>query len=322
MKQILCLLVCLMGFDLSAQTKIKVGVLVPEGTSWATNLKSMSKEIALKTQDRVKFKMYFGGSLGDEVDVLRKIRIGQIQGGLFTGKTLGDIDGDIRVMEIPFTFLHDRQKAWTVLQSLKDNFNLKIRKNGFHNLGYFEIGLIYFVSQIKVESIDGLSGVKIWSWDGDPLVKTMLDSMKLISVPLGLPDVLSSLSTGILEAAYASPMAIVALQWSGKVKYLVDFPISYSVGAFLVEQKTWNQLSQHDQNVVEEISTTHLNLMNEATIKENNDALEVMKSSGIEFVKFSESDIKRGFQIREDIINKLQGHLIQKDMIDKLQKSL
>ena len=64
---------------------LKVGVLAPEGTNWSNSLKKMAKEIREKTNKKVKIKFYFGGSQGDEPDVLRKIRVGQLHGGIFTG---------------------------------------------------------------------------------------------------------------------------------------------------------------------------------------------------------------------------------------------
>ena len=63
--------------------RLKVGVLAPEGTNWAKNMKKMAKEVKKATDGEVKFKFYFGGSQGDEVDVLRKVRINQLQGGVF-----------------------------------------------------------------------------------------------------------------------------------------------------------------------------------------------------------------------------------------------
>ena len=87
-----------------AQVEIKLAALAPEGTNWANTLKDMARDVARDTQGRVKFKLYYGGVAGDEPDVLRKIRIGQFHAGVFTGKILGEIYSDIRVIELPFNF--------------------------------------------------------------------------------------------------------------------------------------------------------------------------------------------------------------------------
>lgn len=318
----LVLFVFLITIPISHALTLKVGVLAPDGTSWAINLKKMAKEIKSATKGKVKLKTYLGGALGDEIDVLRKIRIGQVHGGIFTGKTLGDINGDVRILEVPFTFLHDREKAISILDKLSGDFNKNFKKQKFVNLGFFEIGSVYLVSQKKVSNLDELKGVKIWSWEGDPIVSNMVDVMKLISVPLPLPDVMSSLTTGIIEAAYSSPMGVIALQWNTKIKYLLDFPITFAIGAFLIDMKKWNKISQEHQVLIRKIATKYIKMMNKSTIKENKDALTVMKSMGIEFLTLPEKDIKKGKGLREQILKRLKGSVISKEVIEKVERLL
>jgi TRAP-type transport system periplasmic protein len=300
----------------------KVGVLAPEGTNWANSLKQMGKEIKKATKKKVKFKFYFGGAQGDEPDVLRKIRVGQLHGGVFTGKTLGDISGDIRVVEIPFVFEGKREKAWSTVEKLTPFFNKRLAKKEFMNLGFFEIGMVYFVSQKKTPTLDSLKGIKIWSWEGDEIVSTMINTMNLVSVPLPLPDVLSSLSTGIIEAAYAPPMGMVALQWNTKIKYIVDFPIAYSVGAFLISDKAWKKVSAEHKQIVMDLSQKYMKKVNEGNIKDNADSLAAIKAAGVEFIKFPASDEKKAKTLRIDIETKLKGKLFTPEALSKLKQVL
>ena len=146
--------------------KLKVGVLAPDGTTWATNLKKLSKEISKATDGKVKIKYYFGGSQGDEEDVLRKVRVGQLHGGVFTGKTLGEIHGDFRVLEVPFNFKGDREKAKKALIDLGPHIDAGFKEKGFINLGLSEIGSVYFVSKKPINKLNDLKGIKIWAWQG------------------------------------------------------------------------------------------------------------------------------------------------------------
>ena len=309
----------LLACSISYGATFKVGVLAPDSTNWARGLKKMVDKIKTATDDRVKIKIYFGGAQGDEPDVLRKIRIGQLQGGIFTGKTLGDINGDVRVLELPFTYYDDGALATKTIKALGPSFDSKFKSAGFENLGFFEIGKVYFVSQKKTPTLESLKGLKIWSWEGDPLVAAMIKALDLISVPLPLPDVLSSLSTGIVEAAYAPPMGILALQWNSKVKFLVDFPLSFSVGAFLMDRKAWDKVSAVDQKVTQTIVTEAMQEINQSNAKDNADSLALMKSSGIEFLKFPKSDLDRAGAIRAEIVKKLEGPLFSKEALRSLE---
>jgi TRAP-type transport system periplasmic protein len=300
---------------------IKIGVLAPDGTSWAKNLKKMSKEIKKATKGGVKLKIYYGGSQGDEPDVLRKIRIGQLHGGIFSGKTLGEINGDVRVMEVPFTFRGDREKAYKTLGKMTPTFNKGFNKQGFENLGFFEIGRIYLVSKKPIAKLKDLYSLKIWTWTGDPIVEALIESMKLVSVPLSLPDVLSSLSTGILDAAYSPPLAIIALQWSTKIKYLLDFPLTYSVGAFLVDSRRWRKISPANQKIVQEISKRYFVKVKDANVKENADSKEALKSFGVKFVNFPKEDYKQIDVYRDAIIKRLKGKLFSQEVYDEFNRA-
>ena len=320
MKTILLSLTLLASMNLSAA--VKVGVLAPEGTGWAKNIKNMASEIKEATKGNVEFKIYYGGSQGDEQDVLRKIRLGQLQGGIFTGKTLGEISGDVRVIEIPFTFNYDREKALKTLQAMEPFFDQKFAEKKFKSLATFEIGQVYFVTQKKVTDLNAIKSLKIWSWDGDPIVTNMFEAMNLTGVPLALPDVLSSLSTGVIDAAYAPPIGMIALQWNTKVKYMIDFPISYSIGAFIVTSDAWGKVSPADQKITMEIAKKYEKEINMGNAKDNADALAAMKAQKIEYVKFSDAEVKVAQGYRNAMVKKLTGKLFSADALKRLSTEM
>lgn len=303
-----------------AGQQIKLAVLVPEGTTWGNSLRKMSKEVETVTNGEVSFKIYYGGVSGDEPDVLRKVRIGQMQGGIFTGKVLGDIFGDLRAVEIPFTFYDNQKKASETLIKLTPQLNEGLKKKGFVNLGFYEVGQVYVVSTKKISNLDELKGTKIWSWEGDRLVEALLDSLQLVSVPLALPDVLSSLSTGIIHAAYAPPLAILALQWQTKIKYLVNFPTAFSIGALLVSEKSWSKIKPDHQKKIMEVSARFVKEANDKSIAESAQALEQLKKSGVQFVSFPEADYKKAASVRDQVIAKLKDNYISSKIIQEVNQ--
>ena len=305
-----------------AENQLKLAALVPEGTTWGKSLKQLAKEVEAATSGEVKMKVYYGGVAGDEPDVLRKIRIGQYHGGIFTGKTLGDISGDVRVMEMPFTFYGDQKKAGDVMQRLAPVFNESLKAKGFVNLGFYEIGLVYLVTTKKVSNLNELKGIKIWSWEGDALVKAMLESLELVSVPLALPDVLSSLSTGIINASYAPPLGILALQWHTKIKYLVDFPSAFSMGALVVSNKAWSGIKPDHQQKIMALANKLVKEANDKSIAENEAARDALKKSGVEFVSFPKEDYDRASALRSKVIEKVKNSYISSKMIERFDQEV
>lgn len=315
------LLATLIPFSSLLAVTLKFAVIAPEGTTWAQNLKMTVDEINQATKGRVKFKVYYGGTQGDEPDVLRKVRVGHLQGGIFTGKTLGEINGDVRVMEVPFTFFDQREKAWKTLEKLTPFFNQRFEQNDFVNLGFFEVGLIYLLSKKEVKNLDELKGLKIWSWEGDQVALSFIKYLEMIPVPLASTDVLSSLSTGIIEATYGPPVGFVAMQWHTNANYLVNFPVTYSMGAFLVDKKSWNKVSVDDQKIVKDICLKNLAQINQANINDNRDSFDILKQTGISFIDFSEKDKKKVGTIRQEIIKILQGKVFSAEAIKRLEEA-
>ena len=303
-----------------AGQQIKLAVLVPEGTTWGNSLKKLSKEIEVATNNEVSFKIYYGGVAGDEPDVIRKIRIGQLHGGIFTGKTLGEISGDVRAMEIPFTFYDHQDKANKALAKLTPQFNQSLKAKGFINLGFYDIGLVYVVSTKKISNLNELKGVKIWAWEGDPLVEAMLESLELVSVPLALPDVLSSLSTGIINAAYAPPLAILALQWHTKIKYLVDFSTANSIGALLISDKIWTKIKPDHQQKITALAQKIVAEANQKNSAENITAREQLKKAGVQFISFPAEDYKKAAAARSTVISKVKDKYISSKVIQILDQ--
>jgi TRAP-type C4-dicarboxylate transport system substrate-binding protein len=298
---------------------LKLGFLAPEGVTWTKNMETLGKMIEEKTQKRVQLKFYFGGVAGDESDMLRKVRSGQLSGAMFTGKTLGDIDKDTRALEIPFTFQKKPEKALEQLNLMAPDFKASLAKKGFQALGFYEVGHVFLGTTKEVQNLEALKGIKIWVWEGDKIAEAMIESLGLVSVPLSLPDVLSSLSSGIIQAAYAPPLGMSALQWHSKIKYVINYPVAYATGALVIANKDWNKISAADQKTIQDLASASINEANLQTQKDNMETLAEFKNMGIKLIDFPKADYDRSGKIREELVKKLSGQFFSKAIVDKVE---
>lgn len=307
MKLIIGLMFVLSSYVMAKE--IKIAAIAPKGTNWAKSLQEFADEVEEKTDGEVTFKIYFGGTAGDEPDVLRKIRIGQLHGGVFTGKTLGDISKDVRVIETPFTFFSEREKASKALSSLAPYFDKELKKKKFTALGYYEIGQVYLVSNKKVTNLEELKGIKVWSWEGDEVINAMIKSLELVSVPLSLPDVLPSLSTNIINAAYAPPLGIIALQWHSQIKYLVNFPTAFSMGSLIISDRALKGISDKHIKIIKESGKASVANANKWAENDNKEGLAILKQLGVEFIDFDKNDLAKAEEIRKDVLKRLSKEI-------------
>ncbi len=88
---------------------IKIATVAPDGTAWMREMRAGADAVKKRTDGRVEIKYYPGGVMGDEPSVLRKIKIGQLQGGAFTGGELSAIVKDAQIYSLPFLFKNQEE---------------------------------------------------------------------------------------------------------------------------------------------------------------------------------------------------------------------
>ena len=141
----------------------KFPTLVPAGTAWMNEIEHWADTVSKQSNGRLQFKIYPGGIMGDEPDVLRKIRSNQLQGAFFTGYGIGRIFSSARVLEMPFLF-HNTDESDYVRQHLMPDIETGFRDNGFELLGWPEVGFIHFFSKHPITSLNDLKQRRIWLW--------------------------------------------------------------------------------------------------------------------------------------------------------------
>ena len=234
-------------------TELRFATLAPSGSPWMEVLDKAAAEIKEKTAGRVTLKFFEGGSQGDEKDFVRKINAGQLDGAAVTSIGPALIEESIRVLELPMMFKTVEEVDY-VADKMWPYFQAKFEKKGYKLNDRGEVGWIYFLSKNKVETLADLKGQKLWMWGDDALVGAMFKKLALNGVPLGVPEVDSSLTSGRITAAYGSPVAAVALQWYTKVKYMTATPMVYAIGATVMSLDAAKKTSADDQKLVEGVA--------------------------------------------------------------------
>ncbi|MGD2064298.1 MAG: TRAP transporter substrate-binding protein DctP [Nitrospirota bacterium] len=301
---------------------LKFASLAPEGSTWQNGLQAAADEIEQRSDGRLIFRMYPGGVAGDEKDVLRKIKIGQLHGAAFTGVGLGEVCPSVRVMEVPF-FFRNYDEVDHVSRDLMPRFEEGFDRSGFKLLGWMEVGFIQFFSKHPIHSLDELRQSKIWMWEGDPLAAAFFAASDIHPVPLSITEVLTSLSTNLIDTVYASPLGAIALQWSSKVSYMSEVPMANGIAGVIVSRRFFDRLPADLQALLEEVFTRHCRSLVVRTRVDNRKSMEVMKDRGIS-VTFDRDSIRQQEvdTIQRRAIAHLVGSLFTQDLVDEVSASL
>lgn len=215
---------------------LKFATLAPQGSTWMKDFDAWGKALATQSQGRLTVKFYPGGISGDEPDMLRKIRFGQLQGAALSGHGIGEIFPPARVLETPFLF-RDPAEIDAVRARIQPVIDAGFRKNQYELLAWMEVGNIHFFSTKPLASLDELAHRRIWQWQGDQFIDAFFNANGWSPVVLPITEVYTGLSTGLVDTVVSTPLASIALQWAGKTPYMSSQPMATGIGAVVVSNR-------------------------------------------------------------------------------------
>lgn len=267
-----------------AATTIKIATAAPDGTAWMRELRAGAEAVKKGTADRVEIKFYPGGVMGDEPTVLRKIKIGQLQGGAFTGGELSQVDKDAQIYSLPFLF-KTQDEVDKVRAQLDPLLKQNLEKDGFEILGISGGGFAYLVSVNDIKGKDDLKAAKVWIPQGDRIAEASFKAGGVTPIALPLADVYTSLQTGLIDTAANTPAGTIAFQWHTKVKHMVDLPLSYIVGILMVDKKVYDALSPEDRKTVSDELGAAFARLEKINRDDNAQARDALQKQGITLFK-------------------------------------
>jgi TRAP-type C4-dicarboxylate transport system substrate-binding protein len=302
--------------------ELKIATLSPEGSPWMQKMRQGAETIAVETAERVRFKFYPGGIMGNDKAVLRKIRIGQLHGGVLTGGSLSKVFSDAQVYSLPLKFRSLEEIDYVrkrMDQMLIDGYE----KGGFVTFGLAEGGFAYVMSRTPIRRIDELPNQKVWIPDHDLTTSEAMIAFGIRPIPLPMADVRASLQTGLIDTVTVSPIGAIILQWHTQVKYLTEMPLIYVFGTLAVDRKAFAKISPEDQKIVRQTMGRIWQEIDQQNRTDNIEALQVLNKMGVEFVKPTADDENDWFAVAAGVTRQLvDSGVVSKKMVNILDGHL
>ena len=225
---------------------IKLASLIPSGSFWDRAIRTMGAEWREATSGRVQLRVYPGGVAGDDSDVLRKMRIGQLQAATVTVSGLSDIDPAFALFEIPM-FFDSYEELFHVLEAMGPDLEARLRAKGYILVHWAQAGWIYFFTTEAVETFEELQALEVFQWAGESRMEQLWRKHGFRPVPLAGTDIVMGLQTGLFKTLPSTPIAALSLQWFRSAPNMIDLGLAPLVGATLLDERAWEKLSPEDQ---------------------------------------------------------------------------
>ena len=288
---------------------IKMATLAPQGTEWHAMLVGMGQEWTKATNGQIKLRIYPGGVVGDERDMIRKMRIGQIHAGAITTEGLSEINPLFSIFYVPVIY-QSYEDVDFVREKLSADLYKDTENNGFKLLTMVDVGWAYWFSVDPIYTPSDLEKNKIFSWAGDYKSAQLYKKLNYQQVPMAMTDVLSGMQTGLITCIGLNPMYVLSQQVFGIANNMLNMKWGNLTGGIVVDLKTWNRIDKKNQLLMIEIANELGRNFQKKNRHEMDKPIQIMKEYGLKVNDPSQEQLQTWKDLVIEMLPYFKGTLL------------
>jgi len=297
-------------------TNIRVGTIAAEGTPWHQILQEMGQAWQKVSGGKVRITIY-AGTLGDESDMIRRMRSNSLQCAAVTSVGLETIAKELSALSIPLLF-----KTYDELDFVRDRLTPRHEKaledKGFIVLNWGDAGWVRFFSVKPAPTLNDLRQMKLFTWAGSPQAEEMYKDAGFRPVPLAPTDILQSLQTRVIEAFPAPAIGALGYQWFGLAKNMLDLKFAPIVGATIITKASWDKFDAPlREALMKEARGAGARLKDEIRKIEDTAVVEMQKR-GLKVVTMTPEAEREWQETAEKFYGRVRGEIVQPREFDEV----
>jgi len=301
----------------SGAVVIKIGSIAPERSPWGKALEKVARDWERISNGTVQVKIYPGGIAGSERAMIQMMRLGGLQGGVFTSLGMSKIEPSVTVLSIPLLF-HSTEEFGVVFDKMKPAFEKKIESKGFKIILWTHAGWVSFFSKEKVIYPEDLKKLKISVTDNDPELEQVWKRMGFEAVPGDFKDLMVQLQSGMVSAAYLPALLAGSGQYFAVVPHMLNMNLGPLVASLILSDKAWASIpAELHQPFIASIDEASRSLLEEAQALEA-DAVKMMKENGLIVHDLPPGALEKWRQTAAEGVKSLIGPRFSKEMYDQV----
>ena len=314
------LLLCgLMGASALASDKpLRIGTLAPKNSLYHRQLLEIGEAWRQAQGGNAKYVVFPDGSQGGEAELARRMRIGQLQGALLSIVGLSEIEPSINALQsIPLLF-----KTWEevdyVREKMRTSMEKKFLDKGFVVLAWGDAGWVRFFSKDALMRPDDFKKMKFFSFAGESEQQEIMKSLGFTPVPLETTDILPSIQTGMINVVPSTPYFALATQIYGKVPHMLEINWAPVVGALVVTQKAWDDMSPAGRQALRSAGEKAGVLIRNKARQEVEEAVEAMRKRGLVVNKPNPDQLREWQELADKLYPRIRGNLVPAETFDEV----
>jgi len=304
----------------AAETQfLRVATLAPRDSDLAKAFLKLDKSLRAATKNAWGVRLYPGGVAGDESDVIKKIKIGQMDASLITSVGLSQIVRETTILTLPGVIKNYAQLE-AVQAAMSKEWEASFEKAGYKLLGWGETGQLRWFAKSPLTRPTSVKAMRPWVWPASHSQKETLAAAGATGVPLGVPEVYGALSTGMIDMVISTCVAMVSLQWHANLKYMTKNTTGVLVGALLMGGEKWKSMPAEVQQQVDSEVTKNRS-GDKADIRAADErSYQAMLKRGYTANEWTGDALTEYNTISETVQKRLIGRMYSAETLDRVKK--
>ena len=299
---------------------VKLGTVLPTGTSYHQILKGLAEEWR---KSGVTLTIYTGSQMGDEADIVRRIGVGQLHAGVMSVVGLSEIDRSVTALQYMPMMFRTLEEVDYVREKLQPDLEARLLKKDYVVLFWGDAGWVRFFSKEPGLHPADFKKFKIFVWSGDNYQVDLMKALGYQPVPLVTGDILPSLQTGLINAVPVTPFYALAGQICPPARNMLELNWAPLVGATVIAKKTWDTIPAATREVLLKSARAAGEQMKATGRAEGEQSVETMKKKkGLKVQAVNPQVEAEWRQIAESVYPKIRGNMVPADMFDEVQRLL
>ena len=300
------------------ESQLKIGSLVPKNSLYHRQLMEIGETWKKSQAGSPRFNVFTDGSQGGEAEMVRRMRIGQLQAALLSVVGLREIEPSIAALQnLPLAF-----RSWEELdyvrEKMRPSMERKFLDKGYVVLAWGDAGWVRFFSKQAALSPDDFKKMKFFAWGSEAEQQEIMKSLGYTPVPLEPTDILPSIQTGMINVVPSTPYFALASQIYNSAPNMLEINWAPIVGAFVITKKSWDEMTPEAQNALRTASDKAGAVIRAQARKEVEEAVDAMKKRGLQVNKPNSEQMKEWRTLSEALYPRIRGKMVPADTFDEV----
>lgn len=317
----LCLVVLLAlaagpSSPLAAAIRIRMGTIAPKDSIWHNALKQIDADWTKISGGEIDITIYPAAQLGDEPEMVRKVRQGTLQAVGLSQIGLSHIDSGVSALHVPM-LLESNEELDYVRDKIAPQLEKRLEAEGFVVLSWGDGGWVRFFSKTAARTPADIRKMKLFTAAGDPEGERLWKEFGFNVVPLSLADLLLSLQRGMIDAFHVPPILALLNQSYTVANNMVDCKFSPVVAGTVISREVWEKIPAAMRPKLIESARNAGEQLKKEVRKFEQDAIEQMQKRGLKVITLTPDELKQWQSEAEKVYPALRGRYAPAELVDE-----